>query len=392
MISFVTFARGMKQSLSSSKAKMTRLYNFLVHLLRVLILQVNPFWIELSYFVILSIIGYIALKVSNPKNASFHPTNFDIFFMSVSAATVSSTSTVEMEVFSNAQLILLTILMFAGGEVFTSFLGLHLMKFKYRHNQSNANKMDSCDHLKSLPTDTINQIELGVVFEHQQLTDEQRRKTLLGQESLRYCIQLLAYVVVCYLLVVQLFGYTLISIYISIVPSAAEVLKKKGINLLTFSAFATVSSFANCGFLPTNENMMVFKKNSGFLLILIPQILMGNTLYPLFLRFLVWILQNITKRAEFNFMLNNSRVLGYNHLLSGVHSIFLTITVLGFIILQFLLFCILEWESDSTAGLSFFQKLVGSLFQVVNSRHAGESVFDLSLISPAMVVLFVLMM
>ena len=91
-------------------------------------------------------------------------------------------------------------------------------------------------------------------------------------------------------------------------------------------------------------------------------------------------------------MLKNSRTLGYNHLLSDVHSIFLAMTVSGFMILQLLLFCILEWNSDSTAGLSAFQKLIGSLFQVANSRHAGESVFDLSLISPAMLVLFVLMM
>lgn len=406
MISFVTFARCIEQSLNSSKTKFAGLYNSFLHLLHVLILRVNPFWIELSYYLIFSLVGYFALKVSNPKNAPFQPADFDIFFMSVSAVTDSSTSTVEMEVFSNAQLVLLIILMFAGGEVFTSLLGLHLMKFKSSQNQGKENKVDSCsinsDILNSIPPVILDQIELAVVFQDEQfIIDDQKphtnqeigRRTLDCQDKLnKNCIQILANVVLCYLLVVQLFGFSLITIYISTVPSAREVLKKKGINLPTFSAFATVSSFANCGFLPTNENMMVFKKNSGLLLILIPQILIGNTLYPPCLRLIIWILQKITKREEFTFMLKNSRTLGYNHLPSGVHSIFLAMTVLGFMILQLLLFSILEWNSDSTAGLSAFQKLISSLFQVVNSRHAGESVFDLSLICPAMLVLFVLMM
>jgi Trk-type K+ transport system membrane component len=68
------------------------------------------------------------------------------------------------------------------------------------------------------------------------------------------------------------------------------------------------------------------------------------------------------------------------------------VTVFGFILMQFMLFYSMEWGSEAMDGLNSYQKLVGSLFQSVNSRHAGESVVDISTISSAILVLFVVMM
>ncbi|RVW86007.1 putative cation transporter HKT6 [Vitis vinifera] len=62
------------------------------------------------------------------------------------------------------------------------------------------------------------------------------------------------------------------------------------------------------------------------------------------------------------------------------------------ILIQLILFGSMEWNSEVVEGLNTKQKLVASLSQVVNSKHTGESVFDLSTISPAVLVLFVVMM
>ncbi|KAL2503286.1 sodium transporter HKT1-like [Forsythia ovata] len=106
-------------------------------------------------------------RVSKPRKTSSMPKDFDLFVTSVSAATVSSMSTVElMDVFSNIQLVFLTILMFLGGEVYTSVLELHLMRSKQHKNRIKDNKIDSytTDSDSSNPTNSIDHsTELGMV-------------------------------------------------------------------------------------------------------------------------------------------------------------------------------------------------------------------------------------
>ncbi|KAK4415720.1 Cation transporter HKT2 [Sesamum alatum] len=84
------------------------------------LVRVNPFWIELGYSISLSLLGFLALKASEPRIVSspFIPKDIDLFFTSTSVATVTGLSTIEMEFFSNSQLVFLTILMFVGGEAF----------------------------------------------------------------------------------------------------------------------------------------------------------------------------------------------------------------------------------------------------------------------------------
>ncbi|KAF7820551.1 sodium transporter HKT1-like [Senna tora] len=207
-------------------------------------------------------------------------------------------------------------------------------------------------------------------------------------------IRLLGFVVLGYLLALNLIGSGLVSSYITLVPSAGQVLRNKGISVQTFSVFTIVSTFASCGFVPTNENMMAFKHNSGLLLLVLPFVFLGNTLYPPFLRLVIWGLEKVTRRQEFGYIQRNFKDVGYDHMLSGVHCWLLVATVLGLNVMQMVLFCSMEWKSESVMeGLnSKYEKFVASLFQITNSRHSGESVFDLSSLSSAILVVFVVMM
>ncbi|XP_027359426.1 sodium transporter HKT1-like [Abrus precatorius] len=368
------------------------IFNFLGPLTRFVAFQFHPFLIQLCYFVILSLFGYLGLKLSKPRTP-VRPNDFDLFYTSVSASTVSSMVAVEMEVFSNSQLILLTILMLVGGEVFTSMLGLVLTRYTFTqniHHDKNEVCTSTFSSTKESTNNATNQIELGLVSIPQLESENHLHSDIdrLKYNSLRYLI----HVVLGYLMVVQFVGTSLVSLYLIFIASAREVLRSKGIKILTFSLFTVVSTFASCGFVPTNENMIVFKKNSGILLLILPHIFLGNTLYAPCLRLVIMVLKKVTKREEFSYLLDNFKDMGYDHLLSGLHCCLLVATVLGFNLIQLVMLCCMEWNTKNMEGLSLYEKLVASLFQVSNARHAGESVFDLSAISSAILVLFVVMM
>nr|GEU30161.1 sodium transporter HKT1-like [Tanacetum cinerariifolium] len=307
-------------------------------------------------------------------------------------------STVEMEVFSNDQLVILTILMFIGGEVFTSMFVLYIRKFFLKVSPEEGNKVDpSMSYLKP-HSNFMNKTELAILecgsnAKSEVFSCETVSTTDVNMEDLKFkSFNFLGLVVLFYLVFVQFLGVVSVLIYINVISSSKMILMRKGLHTLTFSIFTIVSTFANCGFVPTNENMLPFRKNAGLLLILIPQVLLGNTLYPPALRFSIWAIGKFTKKRETVYLLENSRVLGYHQLLPSLHSSLLTITVLGFIMVQFILFSSMEWSSGSLSDMNVYQKRVGILFQTVNTRHTGESIVDLSTISAAVLVLFVVMM
>ncbi|MCD7471409.1 Sodium transporter hkt1 [Datura stramonium] len=370
-----------------------------------ILFRVNKFFIQLFYFIFISIFGFCILKTLKPRSSGdFTPRNLDLFFTSVSAVTVSSMSTVEMEVFSNSQLILITFLMLIGGEVFISMVGLHLVRPKFKPWRKDS-KIESV--LSSTTTSSprnsnfnIDDIELDIVVlpdspkPNSEKDESQNDFGSSDTQTLKYqSIKFLGVVTLVYLLVVNILGISSVVVYFVCVSSAKDVLRNKGLKTFTFAIFTTVSTFASCGFVPTNENMMVFSKNSGLLLILIPQMLFGNTLYPTCLRLSIRFLGKLfSKKREAKYLLKRSREIGHLHLLPSQHSRLLVVTVFGFIFVLFILFSALEWNSSALNGLNGYQKFVGSFFQVVNARHTGETIVDISTVAPAILVLFIVMM
>ncbi|KAL5974189.1 hypothetical protein ACLOJK_030852 [Asimina triloba] len=378
--------------------------HFLSRVCRYLAVRSSPFRIQFSYFVSVSLIGFFVLKILSPKKDTYRPRDLDVFFMSVSATTVSSMGTVEMEVFSNAQLVVFVLLMLVGGEVFTSMLGLQFMKTKLKRCDDGAKPKDDfvggeLPAAAEFSLDSNGRIQMEMTA----MPDVENPASAVGfinqfmggSEELKYsCVRYLGFVVLGFLLVTQAVGSVAVLVYLSVITSARDVVKKKGINVVIFSIFTSISTFTNCGFIPTNENMMIFKKNSGLLLLLIPLILSGNTLFAPCLRLLIWVLRKFVKGAKFEseYMLKNPKEIPYEYLLPSYYCMRLFLTVLSFIAVQLVLFCCLEWYSPELEGMSSYRKIVAALFQTVNSRHSGESSVNLAKLSPAILVLYAVMM
>lgn len=359
--------------------------------------RVNHFYVELCYFVFVSLIGFVILRGLKPRTYPARPRDLDLYFTSVSAMTLSSMSTVEMEVFSSAQLMVLTVLMFLGGEIFTSMLGLHFKASKVISNapfktRSRVNSMASL----GLPPEGIeNVIEMGNITPsmisntHATLPKTTSEVDLLLKSR---SIRVLGFVVLGYLLVIQFVGFLMVFVYMNIIPSSRKILEEKGLKTLIFSIFTSVSTFANVGFIPTNENMMVFRRNSGLLLMLITQTLMGNTLFPCFLRLSIRILKKVGKEDEGMYLMRNAEEIRYRHLLPWKHTKYLVGTVLGLTLVPFVLFCSMDWRLQGLEGMNSYQKIVGVLFQCVNARYTGESVMDISTVAAPTLIVFVVMM
>ena len=105
---------------------------------RFIAFHLSPLLIHLSYFLIIDVLGFVALVVLRPSNHKYNPRYVDMFFLSTSAVTVTGLATIQMEDLSSSQIAVLTLLMFLGSEMFLSFLGLVLESSKQnKHDPEN---------------------------------------------------------------------------------------------------------------------------------------------------------------------------------------------------------------------------------------------------------------
>jgi Trk-type K+ transport system membrane component len=368
---------------------------------------VRSLLVHVLYFVGISCAGYGLLAALYVRASGARPRDIDLFFTAVSAATVSSMSAVEMEVFSNAQLVVLTALMFLGGEVFVSLLGLASKWSKLRKQTINrARRVGSHGEIElgEAPTTFVTGTETSSDPDNNETsatttatTTTEDSNSILpvvdAKKRLRHhAVRSLFYIVLAIIVVVHVLGIVAVAAYVDAAPGARRTLRRKALDLWTFAVFTTVSTFSSCGFMPTNENMAVFSRAAPLQLLLVPQALVGNTLFPPLLAACVWAAAKATRREDLAALVTKGReVSGYYHLLPARRCWMLAATVVGFVAVQVALMCAMEW-GGALRGLSAWEKVVNAVFIAVNSRHTGETTIDLSTFAPAILVLFVLMM
>ncbi|KAK3143769.1 hypothetical protein QOZ80_4AG0304700 [Eleusine coracana subsp. coracana] len=358
---------------------------------------VRSLLVHVAYFLALSCAGYGLLSAIEARGP--RPRAIDAFFTAVSAATVSSMSAVEMEVFSQGQLVVLTVLMFLGGEVFVSLVGLASKWSRLRkHTINRARRVGSHEgeielgRRKTSSDVFVDEASLTAVNAGGDVSSNPVTMAAVDAKRLRS----LFFIVLGILGVVHVAGSVAVAGYIYASPGGARrTLRGKSLDVWTFAVFTTVSTFSSCGFMPTNENMAVFSRDAPLQLLLVPQALVGNTLFPPLLAACVW----ATRQEELlEMMMSNNNKQGgrrevyYYHLMPARRCWMLAATVVAFVGVQVAMVCGMEWDGAAFRGMTAWEKLVNAVFLAVNSRHTGESTVDLSTLAPAILVLFVVMM
>lgn len=365
-----TVARWRRRALAVGRLWPWRLGSLLVHV---------------AYFLAVSWFGYLLLAQLRFRGQ--RPRRIDIFFTAVSAATVSSMSTVEMEDFSNGQLLVLTALMFVGGEVFISLLGLasKWSKLSKQALHKSGRVEGVTEELEMAPVAAVGDVDnpTPVNADDMRITTKRLRRDAVSS---------LFFVVLAIFWAVHVLGAAAVAAYMYASPGARRTLRGKALNVWTFAVFTTVSTFSSCGYMPNNENMAVFKRDTGLQLLLVPQALVGNTLFPPLLAACVRAAAAATRRPELVEMTKKGRELtGYYHLLPARRCVMLAATVAALIGVQVTMLCAMEW-GRALQGMSPWDKVSNALFLAVNSRHTGESTLDISTLATAILVVFVLMM
>ncbi|CAL4966547.1 unnamed protein product [Urochloa decumbens] len=365
-----------------------------VLLCRLVAFHLSPLLLHLSYFLAIDLLGFLALVLLKPSTPGYHPRYLDMFFMSTSAATVTGLATVKMEDLSSSQIVVLTLLMLSGSEMFVSFLGLLLQSRKQKQRHDQDHDRDHGSRVSSVVvtvSDDSNNLEAANSPDLAASSDDHDKEN--------FGLRSLAIAMLAYMAVILIAGSLLVFAYIAGVPAARAVLERKGINAALFSASVAVSSFTNGGLLPTNESMAVFAADRGLLLLLAGQILAGGTLLPVFLRLAIWAARGIAARRGvlggegLDSMARDAAAAGFGHLLlPGLQTALLAATVVSVAAAAAALLCFVNWSSAVFEGLTAGEKVANAVFMAVNARQAGENSVDCSLLAPAVLVTLLAMM
>ncbi|KAK5085791.1 hypothetical protein LTR05_005079 [Lithohypha guttulata] len=164
-----------------------------------------------------------------------------------------------------------------------------------------------------------------------------------------------------------------------------------------WSIFASVSAYTNCGLNLLNDNMIPLKDNYLVLIFIAVTILAGNTLYPIFLRAIIWLsLKAVPEDSEMHhslmFLLHHPRRC-YLFLFPRKQTLILLLAQVGIHLVAWLMFVILNIGyapvgQQMSTGLRWFD----GLFQAHGLRESGFYIIQMSDIAPALQFAYMILM
>ncbi|KAJ5998079.1 hypothetical protein N7499_005541 [Penicillium canescens] len=257
---------------------------------------------------------------------------------------------------------------------------------------------DSVSGFKSILRGTQKYIaSKGLVSRNSQFHDltAAERDELGGVEY--KAVSFLSVVVFLYFVLFILFGMIGMGGWLE--ANHSDVTRSNGLSPFWTGAFFAVSAFVNSGMSLLDANMTALQLNAYPLLTMGMLILAGNTLYPCFLRFIIWTMRMMLPdqpqwqswRITLDFILKHPRRV-YTNLFPARHTWYLLGTIIILNGIDWAAFELLSIGNKDIEILPTEYRILDGLFQALAVRAGGFYVVTIADLHQGLLVLYVLMM
>jgi len=163
-----------------------------------------------------------------------------------------------------------------------------------------------------------------------------------------------------------------------------------------FSIFQVVSAYTNAGMSLVDQSMVPFQRAYPMIFAMIFVILAGNTAFPIFLRFSVWVTTKLVpKRSQLNetlhFLLDHPRRC-FIYLFPSHQTWFLLTVLIILNTTDWFFFLLLDIGNEAITSIPVGVRIIDGMLQATAVRAAGFAIVSLSALAPAVKVLYVIMM
>lgn len=223
----------------------------------------------------------------------------------------------------------------------------------------------------------------------------EERQDLGGREY--YAILFLSFLVPIYFISWQVFGFVAIGAWTSVYHSSTT--RTNGIGPFWTGSFNAISAFNNSGMSLLDANMTAFQGSPFILLIMGLLIVAGNTGYPIFLRFILWLMLKLMPKGDYwnheretlAFLLEYPRRC-YTNLFPSRHTWWLLATLVILNGTDWAMFGILNIGNEAIDSLGPGVQVLDGLFQALAVRSGGFYVVAIAATRISLQVLYVIMM
>ncbi|ODV97691.1 hypothetical protein PACTADRAFT_83126 [Pachysolen tannophilus NRRL Y-2460] len=221
------------------------------------------------------------------------------------------------------------------------------------------------------------------------------QKEELGGVEYR-AVKLLIKIVTIYYIGFHIFAIVCFLPWILVRGYYIDVVRDDGVSPTWWSIFHAASAFNDLGFTLTPDSMMSFYENVYVLLMSSFFIVVGNTGFPVMLRFIIWLFFKISPplslmRESLGFLLDHPRRC-FTLLFPSVPTWWLFSTLVLLNGTDLVLFFILDLNNKTLTTIPTGFRIIDGLFQAISTRTAGFTVVNLADLHPSVQVSYMLMM